>query len=622
MMYFFRMIIKKFKDLIKKIKRNKNSIAITDDELVRYIIFDLPKEVDGKLFNCETFIELGKRYFELIQEKAPEKTQSSIIEIVNNICSRAGISTCDGRSSVYENICKMLQIESFPKKHYEIISAYFDEKLVNPYQNVCKEYSNEIDALDKKSANIDSQISNITKFDKSYILKDFSPKIMKLKELYREQNRIRAQKDTIFEYQKVIDKKINEYCDLGNPDSVSQKAKEAAIDCSFGILSTKDVQEIIDNYKRYIDVLNYMISSYENVFFDIKFYPFIQMAYKTVRGKISENQNEALEEYRQINKTIEDKKKNFLHLHSDNRTLYLAELKKYILDENIIQKITDLNLTLITNRREILAKALELYQQKEYIIVINILPIQIEGLFSDLLDDIKSINNASKASIDPSGDLKKKVDQIFENIPAEYAIYFKHCFNDLIRNTTAHGRTITISDEENEISANELLLDLYSLLYMISRYSETEKMCRFIHSYSVLLKSSKKNDDMIFECLYNDLCGQRTHLDYDMCEHYSFDKVILWIVNPYFENLYMEHTFTEEEKNDYLKLRQILLGKDFWNYVKQKLNRPASLIFDSEKTNISSIVTKMFSCGVSNETKDILISINSSLSSKAITRKK
>ena len=182
----------------------------------------------------------------------------------------------------------------------------------------------------------------------------------------------------------------------------------------------------------------------------------------------------------------------------------------------------------------------------------------------------------------------------------EVVAYFKFYFNDMVRNRIAHGR-YDGTEQETEAFATELLMDLNALIYMISRTSETEKMYKFISNHHSISGN-------ICGSLFNDLIGKKIVSTYDSIGQYNPIQIIYWIVNPYYERIDEQVGIKEKA----LELRRALYSCEFWNYVLEQLNEALLEQYGCFKIDerFQAVLNGMFSCGVSNEVKEILRQVN------------
>ncbi|MDY2882633.1 MAG: hypothetical protein SOT71_08265, partial [Romboutsia timonensis] len=271
----------------------------------------------------------------------------------------------------------------------------------------------------------------------------------------------------------------------------------------------------------------------------------------------------------------------------------------------------------LRERKNILLKAIKLYEEKEFEIFNNILPIQIEGMFADFLMDTTIFSRFKNMNIYANAVLKEKIKHLQEvesNIYPEVVEYFMYYFNNIIRNRIAHGRYYgNTEDKQDEIFSRELILDMSLLVHMLSRNSETEKMYRFIEGCHVHYKrlGDSLHESPYFSILFSYMIGETLICDYDMVENYKPIQVAYWLINPYYEKIYEQ----VGDKKNLLELREIFLSKDFWNYVLNKLNDIITKNSCYENINIEfkSVVKGLFKCGISEDVKTILKKVYSLL---------
>lgn len=113
------------------------------------------------------------------------------------------------------------------------------------------------------------------------------------------------------------------------------------------------------------------------------------------------------------------------------------------------------------------------FEDKDYRVFVNLISVQIEALFYDLLIDTNMFDNFRRIELFNNKVLKEKINTLGEEVFVDITEYFSTYFNNLIRNAIAHGReTVPNMPNDQEAFALELLLDLNSLLFLFSRKSE------------------------------------------------------------------------------------------------------------------------------------------------------
>lgn len=375
------------------------------------------------------------------------------------------------------------------------------------------------------------------------------------------------------------------------------------------------------SYRDYVDIAEDDIDRPYALFYKVKMYVILENARKKYQYSCyTKSDDEALEDYKDYVQQIP--KIDDLHSYKNtNPASYNAALEKLILDYKLLDDLKDklVSSVCLRERKSVLLKAVELYEQGEYEAFNNILPIQIEGMFADYLQDTTIFLRFSKMELYLNTVLKEKIQHLQEvksDIYPEAVEYFMYYFNNMIRNKIAHGRYKGNQNEQiqDEIFANELILDMGVLVHMLSRKSETEKMYRFVHGYKKhyeqVIRSSEEHQ--CFGALFNDMIGEKTIADYDAIERYRPIQVAYWLVNPYYEKIYGQ----VDDKKDLLDLRNEFLSKEFWDYVLQRLNCVISQGYDYLGINMEflSVVKGLFSCDISPEVKQVLQKVNAALS--------
>lgn len=270
----------------------------------------------------------------------------------------------------------------------------------------------------------------------------------------------------------------------------------------------------------------------------------------------------------------------------------LSEMKKS-LDETVC----------LRKRKDLLLKVIGLYEAGEYSLVNSILPVQIEGVFLDLLIDLTTFSRFSDLNMYSSKVLKEKINHLIElpdGIYAEAAEYFQNYYNNMARNPAAHGQYFGNSDPAiEEITASEQILDLGFMVYMVSRISETEKMHRFIKGYIQRASIFDHSEHPCFGALFHDIIGERLHVDYDMLDTFSPLHIAFWIMNPYYEKIYK----SVDDETDLLELRKEFISPEFWQFVCEKMEHIPSRTVPKE---FRTMVSGLFKCEIPDATREEL----------------
>ena len=392
-------------------------------------------------------------------------------------------------------------------------------------------------------------------------------------------------------------------CDLPQVECAIRKN---SIDVCKGFITA---EKVVLPYKGYLDLWKDDIERPYALSFKIKCYSIREVAKRNYFHQYSllgeEKANNAYEE--QLNKLppIEELYKAKSH----NPSYYLELLRKLLREFNLLRgmKSTLAETVCLRNRKEFLLKAITLFEAGEFSIVNCIIPMQIEGIFFDLLLDQTTFSRFKDLDLFPQKVLKDKIKVLLEmkeSIYPEAAEYFQNYYNNLVRNPAAHGRYYGNNDPTaEEIAALEQILDLNFLVYMVSRISETDKMHRFIKGYVSNCALFDHSEHPCFHSLFNEITGRRTHADYDMLDVYEPLHIAFWIVNPYYERIYK----SVDDGKDLMDLRKEFLSPEFWSFVLSELDNTS---YKDIHKDFGTVITGLFRCNISAATKVELQKVN------------
>lgn len=263
----------------------------------------------------------------------------------------------------------------------------------------------------------------------------------------------------------------------------------------------------------------------------------------------------------------------WIYIMNTDKKRYLKALKKCVTDFKVLEYLKEKidSLYCIQKRKQILQLLFEAFEQENYLIFINLVVIQIEGIFYDLFYDV-NIQKRLDGQFDmlEKDDFKKKFDKndALGNLE-EATLYFKFYFNSIIRNRIAHGR-IYYHQEELETIAYELILDLQYVIHLISTRSDTSAAIEYVQHTRRWLEHSFSKDNKgehVNERLLNSLNANVIKTNKDDCSYTDPQQELYWIFNPYYEGVY-KFAGVLDEKN---KLLNYLVSQDFWQYVNQYL---------------------------------------------------
>lgn len=587
------------------------------DNIFNYISKELDDWMDNQIFVKSSMEELGELYYNHILSEVEDADTELIDAVIRTIKPRN--IECKVQKDYYIAVCKILHFKKLPSEVWRDVQREYNDIFVQKYGTVMQKYQTEISRIDTELNQTKTVVDAIKNATPSYsFMRDISTDEQKLYELCLKCNSLRTRKEMLTFVIDYVTSKLSDFCDMQDIQSIEIAKKQETLK-----LSKEDVYGAdfsFSSYRDYVDIAEDDIDRPYALFFKVKIYVIIENARKQYRYSCyTKSDDEAIDEYKNYIQQI-PQIDDLQTYKSSSPVSYNATLEKLISDYKLLDELTDKidSSVCLRGRKNILIKAIELYKQGEYEVFNNILPIQIEGMFADYLQDTTTFLRFSKMEIYSNAVLKEKIRHLQEvksDIYPEAVEYFMYYFNNMIRNKVAHGRYKGNSEEQiqDEIFAKELILDMGMLVHMLSRKSETEKMYRFIHGYQKYYKRVIHSSDehQCFGALFNDMIGDKTIADYDTLERYRPIQVAYWLVNPYYEKIYGE----VDDKKDLLELRNEFLSKEFWEYVLERLNSVIEQGYDYLRINMEflSVVKGLFRCNITSDAKQILGKVNAAL---------
>lgn len=566
------------------------------EDIYRFIICDLYKCADKNLFVCETFESLGKAYVRIISKTIKGSRRKMIFKLVDLHAQRHG-KTLNNKNDKYVYLCKeIIGIKHLPKDTYGIVLTKYNELFKEKYVELKRKIEIACKEIEQPQNNIKASISKIGS-KKNGILEDISIDEKRLLQYHRENNRLRTKEDVLLEIKNDLEEKFKTYCDIESKADVARKNRDIAIQYSTGVFQIENIDDVFLPYEAHLEACENYLICYDKKSADIKIYPFFELARKQLLSNHRSNNESYQEEFEE---KIEE-----LTLWRDNLYIAMQESKdiektsEFIAQKNILNEMENYidSLICLGNRKNLLKDLLDLYKSERFDLFINLCPIQIEGIFNDLQYDVELLHRFQNLTLDPTQDLKHKINSIEDSIPYEYVLYFGHCFNNLQRNIVAHGRWLL---DQNSIKvANELLLDLHSLLYMVSRYSHLERMYRFINKY---VDNNSRITGNCYGALYYDLTGERIHGDYDYIGHIEPKQVLLWIFNPFYESMYKK--VAEEDDASLEQIRNVLSSTALWEYIDEDIDKKIrGEMINNYLNSFKFVLVELIKCNISDEAK-------------------
>lgn len=255
-----------------------------------------------------------------------------------------------------------------------------------------------------------------------------------------------------------------------------------------------------------------------------------------------------------------------LYLRKDKKEFY--EVLEYLFNEYLIFKTLNTGLDenhILNTRKRIFKSIFQHFENKDYISINNMIPLQIEGLFYDFC----LLLGISEKSLEISS-LNSKLDKIKEknnkSIWWHYE-YFSFKF-PIIRNKVAHGRYL---ESDDKLTSYLLFIDLYNVCEMI-----TDRDIE-LNQYVKYLKDEKISDKKILELV--------KFKGIELPKFYNLDKVCLEITERIKSKEFISFLNTELDDISLDKLdvfrEQVLYLKK--NFKAEKLKSIFSVLEDKRK---------------------------------------
>lgn len=573
-------------------------------------IYEYKIKTDETIFKIDNINLIGRYIYSQIIKSIDGVTTSQINRIVGRITKISKAE--DLQEEYYKNLSNFLGIYNLPKECLK--------KSATNYQCLKKKYTDYVGNFEKKKEEIrrkiqskQNKIKKIETKNNQSLIANISSDIDILRKYYLEIRSLETYQEIIefdFAY---IDNNFEDYCKkFLNSELNKNIILENA--CEYIRETRVDIPDKYMLMQHIIDVAISHLSSELNLFYNVKFQPIFETIYT---NNISKYMSKELngEQYNINLDFLEIPSiSNLISLKTSNLEEYNVLLRKVIDKYDIIRSIMDvLNIyPPLSNKKELIFRCIEFFNNNDYCIFINLISIQIEALYYDLLIDSNMFNNFKKIELFNNKVLKEKIKTLNETTYIDITEYFSTYFNNLIRNAIAHGReAVPNTKQEQEAFALELMMDLNSLLFLYSKKSEILKMHRFILGVVNPITLSKDVETMKMEILFSTLCGNR------LCDlHYTIDKynpiqVVYWLLNPTYENIYKKAYDITLLKS----VRCILIKTEFWRFCNAKIEDCINSGYDylSIGPKFQSCVNLLLSVIKNSETKKELIKTNKKL---------
>ena len=612
-----------FKDYFKWLYQLEPTLLCTVQEIKRFV-HQYNKQMDNDVFNFSNLQDVGKHIF----DKTISIIESANTEIIKLAVKQMHHYSYNDRQepttdeNYYSEICVNAGILQLPRTILEQARNQYESIFRKDIKNVSFKIIQRKKDLEKIKLEFEQRRKKVIAENNHQGKKiEFNIKshMDELDEIGISLKRCEIEFKLLKFYEEQLQVFRTSFCENNTDESIELALKTLTLRfVKYSEDDTKGIKisEYFDQYKRVIEQMAYLadpdstISSNDLIFDKIIFIPFLK--------KIRENARE-IERYKEQLSVHPLNPENLKETRADPRK-YINLLKQH--SEEAVNNIREVfsKSVALAPRKDIIEKCIELFLNEDYEIFVNVIPIQIEGMFDDLLRSMV-FDLFTDINFHPNAVLRDKIEILKRknvNTFFEVEAYFKYYFNSIIRNTIAHGNFAQLSDSSGSYQklALELIFGLNYFADTIFSINELDAMNEYIHRTAFDLNKCEQEGNIndFYECLFSDLNGTRSCLrksNYKsgLFKAYSPKQILWWMFNPFYESFC--------KYSDKLnKLRDLLKLPEFWNYVLDILNEQfTSPLFN--KDEFESVVKKMFSIPCENlETIEILKKINKSLKSR------
>ncbi|KAB3527100.1 hypothetical protein [Alkaliphilus serpentinus] len=364
---------------------------------------------------------------------------------------------------------------------------------------------------------------------------------------------------------------------------------------------SSEISDIYNYYLIDVDVFKGLFEQYDNVFYKSKLYYLYDKIQKKYYYELSRNKEQT-----NILEMLQGEVNSFPKIH-ELRNLRSNDLEKYkrILKDlieqyeviNVIEDGIENNYCLI-ERKPFLLKCLQFYKEKDYVVFNNVVASQIEGMFNDFMRDITTylrIDSFRELDFPILRKVLEFLNDVGKGIHLEIYLYFFYYFVDQVRNPIAHGDYAKcINEIDDETLAVELILDMASIIYIIENFSESSRIKNFFSGFfKVFFYKDNTDDYEFYDCIINELLGERMHAGFQKLEYMNAIEVLYWLFNPYYEDRIEFYHLTDEVN----RFKRIVCSEAFWLYVNENLDKVLDDEFCQFKfsSDFKFVICRMFS---------------------------
>lgn len=523
----------------------------------------------------------------------------------------------------YREICDYLELKKLPKEIYQRAKSLYQDVFIISYPALKEKIEVLIRQTEAEQQKINKDTTQIiaaangnyslfkTMDDDMRRLAQNEIRAKELSSLYK--NGPHGSTGVLTYTLKQLERFLKTFCgEISDLEKADDKLREISIRCAFSNeLNIEDYFLPYQSVLRQINLLLYEepIATLQNIFYQVKFIPFaekIQRKYqKQITAAKGDERDIIANEMRRKEETHPMRPANLMDCAQRCLTDYGDVLEQH-LEQSAESIRSALNCSAcLRKRKTVIEYCLDMIERREDELAINLLPVQMEGLFADLLEyttSYKYIGNIKLYDSLFKLELVKKIERGGDcdiNIPFEMTAYFKYYFSSVIRNTVAHGNYLLLTEScgvhgehRNEnvdagtirrILALELLLDLNYLICVISEINEIDTARRYIDHTAEQCASIEDGDQEIsYECLFHDLNETRNRLNiskykFGVFVTYDAQQILFWIFNPYYEQ-YLDAAALSTVRNT-------VCSAQFWKYIQEHLKKSRGDRWKTHKFN-------------------------------------
>lgn len=524
----------------------------------------------------------------IIKMLLEEIAEVDITQIKQIICMNLRYSQEQYSRLTYEELCvlvckSVIRFKTYPADEYQQIEQNYDG-IKNKYYSIIGEIENEIlrigDLIKIDKEHPQCCGSLIKKQNQLQARNNVNKSILKdLKKIENEYNTLFDSIQENYVYQEMLKyakEKIEAYfegtifLDTEDPYFLLRKIAIEVAQEDSGAL--KEYKSNFENYDTCLESWENAVQSIYRPFYMIKMRKVLddieEFYYQNANGAYWNRSDELIEICKEKRvKVLESGQ--WINLRTQDLNKYVRELKQHISEHQVLQYLRQKidSLYCLQERKNILNTIIDSFENQNYVVFMNLVVIQIEGLFYDMFVDA-NIQNRLDGQFDlfEKDDLKSKMEKNDTSMGLEEAaLYFKFFFNSMIRNKVAHGRNC-FKEEEYERISFELLLDLQYVIHLLEKHSDTNEAVEYIKNTVRWLEfsfSGQCTEKQIYEKLLNSLNGNVIKHRNNFIGYVDSHQELYWIFNPYYEAAY-EYAGVIELRD---KLRGYLTNENFWDYV-------------------------------------------------------